>query len=44
MDLDDLYAVSNFPEKLTRAIQHADHALIFIGPGGRGMDNPGRSI
>ena len=36
MDLDDLYAVSNFPEKLTRAIQHADHALIFIGPGGPG--------
>ena len=36
MDLDDLYAVSNFPEKLTQAIQDADHALIFFGTGGPG--------
>ncbi len=36
MDLEDLYAVSNFPEKLTHAIQHADHALIFFGTGGTG--------
>ena len=36
MDLEDLYAVSNYPEKLTKAIQDADHALIFCGQGGPG--------
>jgi len=36
MDLEDLYAVSNYPEKLTKAIQDADHTLVFCGKGGPG--------
>ena len=33
MDLEDLFAVPNFPEKLTQAINKANHFLIFFGKG-----------